>query len=267
MTAETMAEDRADAGGHRAAGRRGARRPRAAGVAGALVLAAVLAVLLHAPTPVRALLVAAAVAVVARVGARRRGRGRGRADAVLLAVGGAVVATVLTGVVLDLLRIPLGETSWTLSLAVVGLAVLVADVARPPVEVEPRATPVGGSPAATRAGGRLAVWGALVAVVVAVSVHASVRSLSSLEGPSFEASLVSVEGVSARVLISSEAGTGPLEIRSDPGTGSTLSYPVLEVPAGGSTTTEVLVPERGRTTITVSDPGRAQPLRTLVVDR
>jgi len=239
--------------------RRARRRPLAAGAAAALVVAAALAVLLDAAPVVRVVLVGAAVVVVARVGARRRGRGR--LDAALLAVGGALVVAVLTGVVLDLLRIPLGPASWALALGAVGLLVLGADQARP----VPEAPPV--DRAGSRVVGPLLAWGAVVAVVLAVALYASARSLSSLDGPPFEASLGSVDGVTAEVVISSEAGTGPLEIRSDPGTGSTLSYPVVEVPAGGSTTTEVLVPAEGRTTITVSDPGRAQPLRTLVVDR
>ena len=218
-----------------------------------VVAAAVAGVLLPAPVGLRAALTLAALAAVAaRLAASR---GRGAADGVLVGVGGALVALVLTGLLLDLAGVPLAPRGWAVALGVLGLVCAVIPLPARTAE-----------PVAWRAQLRHAPWALACAAVAVVAISASVRSADSVDVAPVALSLAGTGGGHAEVLVASEKATGPLELRADNGSGSSLSYPLFSLPAGGSRTADVLLPSKGRTTITISNPGQSQPLRTLIVE-
>ena len=220
-----------------------------------LVVAAAVAVLLSAPVALRTTLVAlAAAAVAARLAARR---GRGAADAVLVAVGGVLVLLVLTGLGLDLVGVPLARRGWAVALGVLGLLAALAPL--PARATTGTARP---RPAAVL---RQAPWALACAAVVAVALTSSVRSAGSVDVAPVALSVGPARDGHVAVVVSTEQATGLLELRADNGSGTALSYPLFQLGAGGSRTTDVLLPADGRTTITVNNPGQAQPLRTVVV--
>lgn len=221
---------------------------------------AVAAVLLRAPTVVATVLCLAAVtAVTARLAGRR---GRGPADTVLVGVGGVLVAVVLTGLALDLVGVPLERRGWAVALGVLGLVGAVAPLPARPASSGP-AEPA--SPQAGRPLLRQLPWALACMAVAAVAITSSVQSAGSVDVAPVALSLGQVGGGHARVVVESERATGLLELRTDSGAGATLSYPLFRLAAGGSLVTDVLLPAAGRTTITVSNPGQSQPLRSLIV--
>lgn len=255
-------------------------------VRSALVLAAVSCVLLGAPGVLTTAVVAAAsLAVIGHLAARRR---LGGADALLVGVGGLLSALVVTGLALDLVGVPLRPTGWALALGGLGLGALLLTRSYPgrPAEVAlPLCVGAAGAPALTapeltadtpiapgvRGGALLSsadtAWALACAVVLVVAVTLSVRSVAAVEVSPVQLSVQSIDGVRVQVQVSSDTATGPLELRADTGDGAALSYPLFRLPAGGTRTTEVLVPATGRARITLNNPGQSQPLRSLVVDR
>ena len=253
-----------------------------AGITGA-VLAAVLVVLAAAavvadlPTGVRAPLSLLAIAATAARLARHRRRGL--LDAVLVGVGGSLVVLALTGMVLGLTPAGLHPGTWAVALAVLALAGLAVSAVRPP------ATALLEAPLRDRFAGdvtsddgtsggagrrtllRTAPWAAAALAVSVVALVVAVRSTDAGEVTPVQMSLASLAGTQAVVVVSAEEATGGLELRTDPGDGSAVTYPLLSVPAGGSVSTTVVVPTTGRIVVTVSNPGQVRPLRTLVVNR
>lgn len=220
-----------------------------------LVVVAVAGVLLDTPVPVRTALSAAAVAAVTQRLATRRGHGS--ADAALVGAGALLAVLVVTGLLLDLAHVALRPDSWAVALGLFALVALAAD--RRAGQPAPRTRPARAELL------RIAPWVVATAAVLLFAVTLAVRSTSAADGAPVQLSLASLQGTSAQIVVSADTGTGPLELRSDSG-GSTLSYPLFRLKPGSSRTTDVIVP-RGRTIITVSNPGQSQPLRSLVVDR
>lgn len=236
------------------------RRTRVdAAVRALLVVVAVAALLLGAPTAVTTVLSAAAVAAVAQ---RLAARGRGAPDTVLVATGSLLATLVVTGLALDLAGVPLERRGWALALGAVGLTLLgVAAVARPLRLRKPDAA------GRRREVLRAAPWTVLTLAVVVVAVSAAVQSTRATDSTPLQVGLTRLDGGHVQVTVAAEQATGPLELRTDSGAGATLSYPLFRLAAGGSRVTDVLLPPKGRTVITVSNPGQTRPLRTLVVDR
>ncbi|PRY15983.1 hypothetical protein [Kineococcus rhizosphaerae] len=235
--------------------------------AGVLVVAAVAAVLLDAPVAVRAPLVLLA-AVATAVPLAGWGWRRSVVDRVLAGVGGVLVALVLVGVALGVSGVGLRPRTWAIGLgatALLALGVRAVGAGRAHEPSSPPAPRAEGS--VRRAVLRTSPWALAAVVVVVAALVVSVRSVQDSSTPPLQMSLASLDGAEAVVEVSSGDATGPLELRTDPGDGSVVTYPLLSVPAGGTVRTTVVVPVRGRVLVTVNNPGQVQPLRTLVVNR
>lgn len=245
--------------------RRGAVVTLVAGVA--LVVAAVGAVLLDAPTWLRTTLVLLA-ALTTTIRVVRGGWRRSVVDRVLVAVGGLLVVLVLVGIVLGVSGIGLRADTWAVGLGALAIVALGVSVLTSGGEREPAPEP---APVADGAWGRAALrtspWAVAAALVVVAALVVSVRSVDDNSTPPVQMSLVSLTGAQAVVEVSSGEATGPLELRTDPGDGSAVTYPLFSVPEGGTVRTTVVVPVQGKVVVTVSNPGQVQPLRTLVVSR
>lgn len=238
-----------------------------------LVLAAAAAVLLDAPVWATTVLsLAATTAVGQRLASRR---GRGLPDAVLVGIGGVLVVLVVTGFSLDVVGVPLRSTGWALALGALGLVALAAPSrGTGPHQTGPRQTEpqdAGSSDArGPRRGGellRVLPWGVASVAMLVLALSLSVRSTDSVAAAPVQLSLGELAPATAEVVVASDVDTGLLELRADPGTGATLSYPLFRLEAGGSRTTQVVLAVSGRTVITISNPGQSRPLRSLVVDR
>lgn len=237
----------------------------------ALVLAAVVAVVAGAGSWLRVPLVALAVAATSWQ-AVRRGWRRPLVERVLTAVGAVLVGLVLTGIVLGFAGPGLRPVTWAVGLGVVAVGVLAwsvtgrrterAAAAAEPTRVEQ--TGPGSLPAAVL---RTTPWALAAVVVTVAAVLVSVRSVDTANVPPLQVSLASLDGARAVVAVSADEEVGPLELRTDPGDGSAVTYPLFSVARGETVRTDVVVPLDGRVLITVSNPGQVQPLRTLVVNR
>lgn len=239
-------------------------------LAAALLLASVVLVATAAPTAVRAPVVLLAVGATAARLARHRGRSG--LDTALVAVGGALVVLVLVGLVLGV-AVGLSPVNWVVGLTVPGLLALAASALRPPRPADPAdAAPDedggrdGGRPA-RRSVLLVAPWVAASVAVTVVALGLSLRGATDAEQAPVQMSFASLEGAEAVVVVSADETTGPLELRTDPGDGSAVTYPLFTVPAGGAVSTAVVVPTTGKVTVTVNNPGQDRPLRTLVVNR
>jgi len=239
--------------------------------AAVLVVLAAVGVLVDLPVAARATLSLLAVAATAaRLASHRR---RGGLDALLVATGGSLVVLALTGMVLGLSPAGLHPGTWAVSLGVLALVALAVSVLRPPVVPARLADAAreghrdGTAGPARRDLLRQAPWALAAAAVTVVALVVAVRSTSAGEDTPVQMSLASLSGTQAVVVVSAEEATGGLELRTDPGDGSAVTYPLLRVPAGGSVATTVVVPTTGRIVVTVSNPGQVRPLRTLVVNR
>ncbi|MBB2900744.1 hypothetical protein FHR75_001532 [Kineococcus radiotolerans] len=245
-----------------------ARRVLPAAVAAVLVVLAVLAVLADAPSWVRTPLVLLAAAGTAGQ-LVRGGRRRSPLDRVLTAAGGCLVVLVLVGVVLGVTGAGLRPGTWALALgvpALAGLAVSTWAGAGPARGPAPVADPVG--PGSLRRAALLtSPWAVAAAAVTVLALVVSVRSVAGESASPVQVSLASLDGAQAVVAVTASRATGPLELRTDPGDGSAVTYPLFSVPEGGTVETVVVVPVEGRVVVTVSNPGQVQPLRTLVVNR
>lgn len=245
------------------------RRPAPAGtvVAAVLVVAAVVAVLLDTPTWVRTpLVLLAALASTSRF--VRSGWRSSVLDRVLTGVGGVLVALVLVGILLGVSGIGLRADTWAVglgALALVGLGVSALTGGRER-EPDPETAPVAAG-SLRRATLRTSPWVLAAAVVVVAALVVSVRSVTGSSTAPVQMSLVSLDGAQAVVEVSSGDATGPLELSTDPGDGSVVTYPLFSVPEGGTVRTTVVVPVQGKVVVTVSNPGQVEPLRTLVVNR
>ena len=235
-------------------------------LAAVLVVLALVAVLAQAPAAVRAPLSLLALAgTAARLARHRR---RGGVDAVLVATGLLLVTLVLTGLLLGVSGVGLRAATWAVALAVVGLIALAVSALRPPVgRVDAGAPERSGGAPRRRGALLLAPWVVASAAVTVVALVIAVRSASEAEVAPVQMSLSALEGPRAQIVVSASEASGPLELRTDPGDGSAVTYPLFSVPADGSVTTSVLVPTSGRVVVTISNPGQVQPLRTLVVNR
>lgn len=231
-----------------------------------LLLASVVLVLTDAPALVRAPVVLLAVGATAvRLARHRRGGGL---DTALVAVGGSLVVLVLAGLVLGI-AVGLSPTTWVVGLTVPALLALTASALRPPRPADADVSApqeVEGRPG-RRSALLVAPWVAASVAVTVVALGLSLRSASDAERAPVQMSFASVEGAEAVVVVSADETTGPLELRTDPGDGSAVSYPLFTVPAGGAVSTTVVVPTTGKVVVTVNNPGQSRPLRTLVVNR
>lgn len=221
-----------------------------------LVVAAAAAVLLGAPVPVTTALALAALAAVGQRLAARRAKGS--VDTILVAAGGVLVVLVVLGLLLDRAHVGLHPDSWAVALGVIGLAALAADARgrQPGTRVRPRRGEVL----------RIAPWAVATVAVVLFAVSLAVRSTTAVAAAPVQLSLARVTGPTAQVVVTADAGTGPLELRTETD-GSSLSYPLFRLEAGSSRTTDVVIPLKGHTVITISNPGQSEPLRSVVVDR
>ena len=257
--------------------------------AAAVLLAAAAATLLGGPTWLRAALWAlAALALGLRVArARRAGAPRGTlvertVDPAAVAVGATLAALVLLGFALEAIDVPLATTGWTVAVVVAGAATLVLTARTRPgaggAEDGPAGVPAaggathvpGGAPAAPGRRSRLLVtttWSVLSAALAGAAFSTAVAGARATDTPPLGLSLRDLQRTSAEVVVSAPGDVGPLEVRTDAGVGSTLTYPPLSVVDGRPDSTRVLLPPKGQVRISVYNAGQAEPLRTVVVDR
>ena len=225
---------------------------------GALVIAVVVCSLVGAPTVVKGGLVLAGLVLVGERLVRLRRLGA--LDGLLLVVGGLLVTLILVGLVLGATPIGLRPTTWEIGLSIVAAAGIAVSWAHPRPERAAYGRP-----------SRLSVistvpWLAASLAIVVVAVTISVRSVAPTETPPVQMSIGDVTGAQVKILVTSSRAVGPLEMRTTTD-GNDLSYPLFSVPAGGSVTTTLAVPVKGRYVITLNYPDQAQPLRTLTLDR
>jgi len=231
-----------------------------------LPLACVGALLLQAPRPVVGVLATLALGLAAERLVRLRASSL--SDRVLVGLGGAMVALVLTGMLLGSTDLGLSATTWAVGISVVSLAGLGLAALVPGRVVA--AGPSDGSVPHGRAHRRTALlllpWLALGGVVVAFSVNLSATSLATADEPPVQMSFGRFSDTEVEVVVTSADAVGPLEVRTA-AEGNEVSYPLFTIPAGGSATTMVSLPSGGRYIITLNYPDQTQSLRTLVLDR
>ncbi|WP_375387380.1 hypothetical protein [uncultured Amnibacterium sp.] len=225
-----------------------------AGWRAALVVVAAVAVALEAPAWARLPLSAAAALAVATFLLRRSDRGV--LDGVLVQVGGAVVALVLLGVVLNLLPFGLGPVGWALAVGALELAALAGLAARrAPAShaVRRRRIPVAGI-----------AWGAAAAAVLAATVAYSAVSF----GTTHVAPLaIAAEPAGDAVTVTVTAGdaVGPFDLRLVTADGRTTLATSIEVGPGDTYTTRVPMPST-RAVLQLVPTGSGAPVRQLILD-
>ena len=261
-------------------------RAEAGTIAAAAVLAAAgAATLLGGPTWLRvALWALVALALGRRVArARRAGAPRGTpvertVDPAALAVGVVLAALVLLGHVLEVVGVPLAAAGWTVAVVVAGAVTLVLTARTPagavddtPAQSAPGDPAAAGvDPAAPGRRARLlvtAAWSAAAAVVVGAALTTAAAGARATDVPPLELSVRDLQRTSVEVVVDAPGDVGPLEVRTDAGVDSTLTYPPLSVVDGRPDSTRVLLPPKGQVRISVYNAGQAEPLRTVVVDR
>ena len=223
-----------------------------------LVVAALVCSLAGAPTAVTGGLILGALVLVGERLVRLRRLGG--LDGLLLVVGGLLVTLILVGLVLGASPIGLRPTTWAVALSLVAALGIAVSWTQP----RPK-------PTAYDRGTHLSVvstvpWLVASLVVVVVAVTMSARSVAPTEAPPVQMSIGAVTGTKVEIVVSASQAVGPLEMRTTTN-GNDLSYPLFSVAAGGSVTTTLAVPVKGRCVITLNYPDQAQPLRTLTLDR
>lgn len=241
----------------------------------AVLLAAAAATLLGGPTWLRvALWVLAALAVGQRVArARAAGAARGTlvertVDPVLVAVGACLAVLVLLGYVLEAVAVPLATTGWTVAVVAAGLVTLALTRAHaapaPAAAAHPATAP---APARRRPAVVTAAWSVVALALVGAAFAVAVAGARETGTPPLALSLRDLQRTSVQVVVAAPGDVGPLEVRTDAGEASTLTYPPLTVVDGRSASTRVLLPPKGKVSISVYNAGQAEPLRTVIVDR
>ena len=243
--------------------------------AAAVLLAAAAATLLGGPTWLRvaawalvALALGARVARARRSGAPRATLVERTVDPLAVAVGVVLAVLVLLGYVLEAVDVPLATTGWTVAVVVAGAVTLVltARTAPDPAHALAVSAP---APAPGRRSRLLVTgaWSAAAAVVVGVAFSTAVAGARATDTPPLALSVRDLQRTSAEIVVSAPGDVGPLEVRTDAGVDSTLTYPPLSVVDGRPDSTRVLLPPKGKVRISVYNAGQAEPLRTVVVDR
>ncbi len=195
-----------------------------------------------------ALVVAAAVALAAAARIRRPAL-----PAATVLAGGAVVALVLTGLVLNLLPAGLSGAAWGVAVAVLELVVLAITAALPVRRHAPRI------PLA------VAVWGAAVTAVLAVTIAWCVASYGATHVRPLSLA-ATTDGDRVAVTISSGADAGPYELDLVTDRGRSVLARDVEVGPAGSRTVEATVPDGVRGLVQLRLAGATAPVRQLVVE-
>lgn len=238
-------------------------------VRAAVLVAAAAATLLSGPVWLRVVLWALAALAVGQRVARARVAGAPRGtlvertvDPVLVAVGASLAALVLLGYVLEVVAVPLATTGWTVVVVATGLVTLALTRARPAPAPEAAPTPARRGPLLVTV-----AW-SLVAVALAGAAFAVAVTGARETGTSpLALSLRDLQRTSVQVVVTAPGDVGPLEVRTDAGEASTLTYPPLTVVDGRPASTRVLLPPKGQVRISVYNAGQAEPLRTVIVNR
>lgn len=227
-------------------------------VRAALVVAAAVLAFFGAPSPVST--VVTAVAVVALAERIARLRRRGLVDTVLLTVGGVLVTAALLGLVLNYLPGHLSRHSWAAGAGAAGMVALAVCAVRP-------WTP---SPllALRRRPSIITATTTVAAVVVlGAAVVLSVRSFESATVEPLQlAAPGAVQGGQTQVVLSSQSSVGPLDLVVVDGDVTTMLVAGLTVPAGGSLSEVVPVPDGERVLVQLRYPGQRAALRSLILD-
>ena len=232
----------------------------------ALPAAALVALAAGVPEPLTGLLVLAGLALAAERLARLRGAGT--TDAVLVGVGGVLVALVLTGMLLGSTPLGLGHPSWVVALAVLsgcGLAVAAVLPPRSP-DTSPHRPEGATGPVDRRQALVLLPWLALSAAVVAASVQLTSSSLAAATTEPVQMSFGQVSSTEVEVVITTSDPVGPVELRTAVG-GQRMTSPTFSLGRDEQVTRTVRLPATGRAVISLRYPGQDKPLRTLILDR
>lgn len=227
-------------------------------VRAALVSAAAVLAFLGAPSLVATVVTAVAVVAVAERAARLRRRGL--VDTVLVTVGGVLVMAAMLGLVLNYLPGHLGRHSWAIGAGGAGLVALAVCAALP-------WTPTPLLAVRRRPSMVTATTTVAAVLVLGAAVVLSVRSFESTTvDPLQLAAPGSVQGGQAQVVLSSQASVGPLDLVVFDGDATTVLAAGFTVPAGGSLSEVVPVPDGRRVLVQLRYPGQRTPLRSLILD-
>ncbi|WP_128423255.1 MULTISPECIES: hypothetical protein [Frankia] len=264
----------------------------------ALLVAAVTAVLVPAPTALTAPL--AAVAVVATVEPIVRTRRVGHLDALVVGTGSVLISLMALGLLLNYLPGGITERSWGIAAGLAGLAALLGSelhhrfgaartgaAARTAAKTR-TATGTGAAAAAAagwravresvRAGGRAltprrllgASWFVAAALVVTVALTMSVRATQRAEQPPLSLAVAApASGQAAApgtavIAVSATRPAGPYRLFVDAGQGSVLLRPSLAV-TSGQTYVTVPAPDGRRVVVTLTGLADDHVLRSLVL--
>lgn len=224
------------------------------------VLVVVAAVLAFVGVPVVLGTVVTAVAVAAVAERCARLRRRGLVDAMLVGVGGVLVVAVLLGVVLNYVPGRLDRHTWAIGAAVVGLAALAVCATRP-------WTP---SPLLALRRRPSVITATTVLAAVFVLGAAVVLSVRSFDGTTVDPLQLAAPGAvrdgQAQVVLSSQEAVGPVDLVVVNGDVTTVLAAGVTVPAGGTLSEVVSVPDGDRVLVQLRQPGQSTALRSLILD-
>jgi len=227
----------------------------------ALVVVAALAVAFEVTAVLRLPLSAAAAAVV--IAYALRGRRRDAVGTALLVTGGAFIAVVLSGVVLNLTPAGLSGPGWAIAVGAGELVVLALTARRrhraPAAAEAASETPRGRIPLTTIG------W---VLVTGSVLTAALVWSTTSYDATHVAPVALSaqVDDGEAVVTVTAGAESGPFDLVLVEGARRTLLAEGISVGAGSETSTRFAFPELSRGTVQLVESGSTRPLRELVLD-
>jgi hypothetical protein len=201
--------------------------------------------------------VLAAVAAIAVLERLVRTRRRGRLDAVLVGVGGLLVALILLGLVLDALPGGLTRLSWSIGTGVLGLLTLAWCRHR---SADP-AFDVGRRP-----GRAAAVWSAAALGLTTAAVVISVTSANAGESAPLQLSVPRVSAGHAEVVVQAGASAGRYELLAGTGAGQRVVRGPFAVAAGQSVTTAVALPADTRIRIELASVSPRKVVRFVILD-
>jgi hypothetical protein len=226
-----------------------------------VVLLAAVAGALDAPWPVATPLTVAAGTLTVRQCVRHRGMGW--LDALAAGVGGALVAIILVGMLLNLFPGGLSRWSWTGAMACTAIAALLFTHHRHPQPPRP--------PRRFRRPRPLTVMLYALAGMLVASA-AAVSAISSRAGPAPDLALAVREPPAASspwasVIVSASTTHGPLQLLLDQGHGPHPLGSPFTVAAGQPHRATVPASDGTRVTVSVANVGDPVALRRVVIDR
>lgn len=222
----------------------------------AVVLLAALAISLFAPAWLAGPVVAVAVLLVAERLVRRRGRGA--LDALLVGLAGIGCALILLGLLLNLLPGGLTKLSWTVGVAVTGLAALLP-TARDPLPSNPFATKL------RQISDTTWIFSAAAVVVLGAAVALSARVVHQDEVAPLQIASTTTAPGQVRLTVSSGTAESGLSVVTHTGAARSVTASGLTVGPGRSATVALSTPASRRVLVDLVDRS-GTTIRELILD-